>query len=149
MKELSKSEELVIKALIDFTEKKLKASNNNEVSSSGNKFLARILVADSQKDEIVAECINEWVSGSLQSANQLLGAMNMLGLRQEDIQLDSQRLKLIFDIRNKIIHELDINFNAPKRKRNVRSRPRMITETNLLLEIAESVLVSIQRKIKK
>lgn len=144
--DLSKSEELVIKALIDFTEKRLK---NINIGDPGNKFLAKILVSDSQKNEIISECIHEWVSGSLQSASQLLSAMNMLGLTQEDIKLEPQRLKLIFDIRNKIIHELDINFNAPKRKRNVRSRPRMIKETNFLLEIAENVLDSITRKIKK
>lgn len=144
--DLSKSEELVIKALVDFTEKKLKNSNSGEI---GNKFLARVLVSDSQKNEIISECINEWASGSLQSASQLLSAMNMLGLTQEDIKLELQRLKLIFDIRNKIIHELDINFNAPKRKRNVRSRPRMIKETNFLLEISENVLDSIKRKLNK
>jgi hypothetical protein len=148
--QLSKTEDLVIKALIDFAEKKLKNLNSNELSSAtGNKFLARILMADSQKNEIVSECINEWVSGSLQSANQLLSAMNMLGLTQEDIKLDTQRLKLIFDIRNKIIHELDINFNAPKRKRNVRSRPRMIRECNFLLEISENVLIAIYKRVPK
>jgi len=147
--ELSKSEELVNKELIEFVEKKLKNLNSNEWSGAANKFLSRILVADSQKNEIISECIHEWTSGSLQSANQLLSAMNMLGLTQNDIKQDHQRLKIIFDIRNKIIHELDINFNAPKRKRNVRSRPGMIREANFLLEISENVLAAIQRKVVK
>jgi hypothetical protein len=147
LSESKNSDGLVLKALTDFSENKLKTDVTGSINKEGIKFLAKVLVANSQKNAIVSECIKEWTSNSLQSANQLLSAMNSLGITDKEFSLEPQRLKLIFDIRNKIIHELDINFDAPKRNRNVRSMPRMIKETNYLLQIAENVLDSIKKRI--
>ena len=67
--------------------------------------------------KLIEEYIRELTGESLQSADEILRTTAALGLENKTLGLDILRLKEIFQIRNKIIHELDLDLNAPKRKR--------------------------------
>jgi len=68
------------------------------------------------------------------------------GLQPQDIELDGRKKNAaqnIFDIRNKIIHELDMNLYAQagrgKRKRNQRKVEDMKTYVETLLDVGVSL----------
>ena len=56
-------------------------------------------------------------------------------------------LRPIFEVRNKIIHELDINLDAERRNRNVRSRDQLMRHANVLLRIGEEMIKAVDGKI--
>jgi hypothetical protein len=70
-----------------------------------------------------------------------------LGLDPPCLQIEPRRLQPIFQIRNKIVHELDINFNAARRNRQTRRRDEMVTITNELLRIGEALCGAIAVKL--
>lgn len=131
-----------------FVQRRLK-SEIEEKSFEGAKFLARALVAPSIQQQIVEDYMAHLTAGSLQSSDELAKIVAALGLSKEDVVVDHKALRPIFEIRNKIIHELDINLDAERRNRNVRNEPTMKKHTNKLLSIAESILESVDNKLKK
>ncbi len=144
---LANFDERVNEELLKFTSRKLKGDENELNPKRVREFLARILVAESQSYQIVKEFIDSLTEGSLQSAQEVIKAANALGLTQDDIKLESQKLKPIFDIRNQIIHELDIDFELLEQNRHSRTRSKMISHSNFLLEYGENILESVSLKI--
>jgi hypothetical protein len=112
---------------------------------SGAKFLARVLAGESQQSQVIEEYIRELTGASLQSPSELAKAVQALGLA--NVKIDVPRFREIFDLRNKIIHELDINLDGDRRKRNVRGRDPMMTHTNALLEIGEKILGAVDKQL--
>lgn len=107
-------------------------------SLGGTKFLARVLASAQPQRQVIEEYIRDLTGGSLQSAAELSRIAAALGL--SETKVDHTILKPIFDIRNKIIHELDINLDGDRRKRNLRGRDAMMKATNRLLEVGEQIL---------
>jgi hypothetical protein len=70
-----------------------------------------------------------------------------LGVDPEECNIKPESLRPIFNVRNDIIHELDIDFQAPRRRRHNRSRRVMVEYTNTLLEIAEKIFVEVSKSI--
>jgi hypothetical protein len=112
-----------------------------EPSLVGARFLGRVLAAKSPQAQVIEEYIRDLTGTSLQSAEELAKAASALGLSKAKI--DVARFKEIFGIRNKIIHELDINLDGDRRKRNERRREKMMEDTNALLEVGEKVLAEV------
>jgi hypothetical protein len=57
--------------------------------------------------------------------------------------------KEIFEIRNRIIHELDVNFAGGRghRKRNSRTRPALEEYTQILLALGEEIIKKVEVKL--
>jgi hypothetical protein len=113
---------------------------------SGAKFVARLFAAPSHQRQAIEEYIGELTGGSLQSADELIRIGSAFGLQPQDIELDGRKKNAaqnIFDIRNKIIHELDMNLYAQagrgKRKRNQRKVEDMKTYVETLLDVGVSL----------
>ncbi len=112
---------------------------------SGAKFLGRILAAESQQTQVIEEYIRDLTGASLQSAHELAKTAAALGLSKTKVEV--ARFKEIFDIRNRIIHELDMNLDSDRRKRNLRGRKPMMKHANALLEIGESMLQEVDEQL--
>jgi hypothetical protein len=137
-----------IKGIIEkFIEKRLKTDDELEDSKVSNKFLARVLFADSQQSQVINEFIQDLTSSSLQSQEEVFRAVNGLGLDPAKLNIKPPRLKEIFNIRNKIIHEFDIIFDVPGRNRVSRNRNDMIRCTNEILELSEMILVDVGKSL--
>lgn len=128
-----------------FVERKISNDSNPKESKV---FLANIIMAESLRSQCVREYIESLIKESLQSADELIKSARALGVGQDEIKLDAGELKIIFDVRNQIIHELDVKLGAPKRNRRVRRRSSMIYYANYLLNIGEKLLVSVGNRIK-
>ena len=98
----------------------------------GTKLLAEALSEEAPRQRLIEEYVGHLTGDSLQSEEQIRKTVAALGV-DKVLELDFSRLGDIFRLRNQIIHELDIDLNAPKRKRKVRSQ-------KLLLESADFVL---------
>jgi hypothetical protein len=104
------------------------------------KFLSLLITTDSPKKALIAKLIDELRSGSLQSADELLKVANYFAISPEALKLNTKKLKDVFKVRNKIIHEMDITLEKPNRKRTQRNCSDMIQNTNFILKTAENFI---------
>jgi hypothetical protein len=111
------------------------------------KFLALVLADRAPRSRLIEEYIKELTGDSLQSAEEVLRAMAALGFDRKEIDIEVVRLKDIFGIRNRIIHELDIDLDAPKRKRRVRGQTDLLDNSDFVLSVAKKILEGLDRKL--
>jgi hypothetical protein len=135
----------VQRGLETFVERQLRGDPAGAVGFTGHKFLAKIMASDSIRDRLIDEYIQDLTGGSLQSPEELMRTANALGISPDQAGIDATRLHPIFKARNEIVHELDINFNAPRRRRNSRSRDGMVKFATKLLEIGENILAHVEK----
>lgn len=129
-----------------FIRKRISGENDILETGGGAKFLARILADETPRERLVEDYIRELTGDSLQSADEVLRTIAALGIDQKDLKLDIPKLKEIFGIRNKIIHELDIDLDAHKRKRKVRSQADLLDSADSILGIARTILIALNKK---
>jgi len=144
---LAEKDEKVRQGMETFVARRIKSTDEEGLTTQSVKFIAGILASESPRKRILEEYIGSLVGGSLQSPEELYRAVYALGLEPEACDIKQDVCKKIFDIRNKIIHELDINFAAPRRRRHVRRRKDMIDNANRLLGIGESILLCTSNKL--
>jgi len=145
MPTLVRANAVVREGLEKFATRSIRGDADSPEPLSGAKFLGRILAAESQQAQVIEEYIRDLTGASLQSAPELAKTAAALGLSKTKVVVE--RFKEIFDIRNKIIHELDMNLASDRRKRNLRGRESMMKHTNALLEIGESVLQEVGEQL--
>lgn len=138
----------VEEGLETFVRRQLRGELDAGEAASGQKFLARILIAASHRDELVEQYILSLTGTSLQSAEEVARAATALGLAHHELGFNKNQLRPIFDIRNDIIHELDINLSAPNRNRESRNRAQMVRHANSLLELGEKFVRGVERKLR-
>lgn len=113
---------------------------------NGAKFLASVLAEREPRRRLIEEYVKELTGDSLQSAEEILRTAAALGLDPKKIGLNADRLKSIFTIRNKIIHELDIDLNAKVRKRKVRSQADLLENSDHVLWTAKAIIEHVDKK---
>jgi len=131
----------------DFIRKSLGGEANALESRGGTRFLASVLADKEPRRRLVEEYIKELTGDSLQSAEELFRTAAALGLDHKAVGLDHTRLKGIFDIRNKIIHDLDIDLAARVRKRKVRSQSDLLDNCDHILSTTKHLIEHIDAKI--
>jgi hypothetical protein len=132
-----------------FVSRKLRDEIDEIGISERVSFLARVLTAPSTQSQIIEDYIGYLTKGSLQSSDELSRVTKAFGISQKEVIIDHGRLRPIFEARNKVIHELDINFSVSRRRRNLRSEGTMKTYTDTLIELAENILRSVDNKLSK
>lgn len=142
-------DENVQQGLEIFVTRQLRGEVEDLNTSVSNKFLAKVLLADSHQTQVIEEYVQHLTGNSLQSASEVMKAVNALGIDPKQISIDPNKLKPIFDIRNRIIHELDINFEAARRNRSSRRLSDMVDRTNLLLQLSEKILEAVYNKLSE
>jgi len=130
-----------------FVSRKLRDEIDEIGISERISFLGRALAAPSTQAQIIEEYINYLTKGSLQSSEELSRVAKAFALPPKEVIIDHIKLRPIFEARNKIIHELDINLNAPRRRRNLRAQITMKNYTETLIEIAQSILRAVDNKL--
>ena len=113
----------------------------------GAKFLASVLAEKEPRKKRIEEYIKELTGESLQSAEEIMRTVAALGLDPRTLGLEVERLREIFDIRNKIIHELDIDLDAKKRKRKVRSQTDLLDNSGFILTTIKTIVESLDKHL--
>lgn len=132
-------------AFVTFVDKQLRQEGQGNASS--NRFLARILTRAEPQAALIEEYIRKLTDSSLQSSESLFQAVAALGLNPQIVGVIDSDLRPIFSVRNRIIHELDVNLSVARRSRNVRRLGDMIAHTDCLLKVGEQILNSVDRVV--
>ena len=123
------------------------ADDGSPPSAIDPKRLARILLADSPRAGLTTLLIDDLTSGSLQSVEELLKAIAYFGLKPEHLHTEKATLQKIFECRNKIIHEMDIDFEQPNRNRFPRRKSDMVEYAAVLLSVSNSILTGVDEQL--
>jgi RiboL-PSP-HEPN len=112
--------------------------------------LASALLADSPRQDLVDSYIYELTGSSLQSFEELAKAAGALGITINTLNQNKKGIIEIFSTRNKIIHELDVKFEAQQgqRDRNSRTKTKLENDAKLLLTIADEFITAVDNKIE-
>ena len=141
-------DESVWEGLEKFLARRLRTEAEEATGAKAHAFLARILAADSQQAQVIEEYVHDLTGTSLQSDKEVMKAISALGLEAGELEIDASILKPIFETRNRIIHEFDINFEAARRNRQSRTMEQMISHTNNLLTVATAILEGVYAKLE-
>ena len=128
-----------------FIRKRISGEGDVLELAGGAKFLALILAEREPRKRLIEEYIRELTGESLQSAEEIARTTAALGLDYQELELDIVRLKEIFGIRNKIIHELDIDLDAPKRKRRVRGQADLLDNSDFILSVTKTIVEGLDK----
>lgn len=133
-----------------FVQRQLRGDAEEFEGVGGTKFLARVLVAPAPQEKLIELYVLELTGSSLQSADQLIRATKALGLKPSEMMIDPKKLTPLFRVRNKIIHELDVNLDQTRARRNQNSRTRGDMEDNakVLLRIADNLVNGVNQNLK-
>ena len=112
-----------------------------------HKFLSSVLVSRFPQRELINDLVDSLCATSLQSKEQLLRVAAAFNIESKSIVQSPQSLKEIFDARNQISHEMDVDFNQPNRSRRSRRKDVMIGYTNEIFRIALAFLLEVESKL--
>ena len=107
-------------AAIDQTEsveQKFRGFVEKELTRDGTKLLTAVLTSENPRERLVEGLVRHLTSASLQSKDQVLSAASFFGLGEKDVLTNKKVIDRIFRVRNTIAHEMDVDFNQPKRTR--------------------------------
>ncbi len=110
-------------------------------------MLASALSQRTPRDAFLSTLVKKLTSNSMQSRSQLLSAAAHFGIIADELMSDFKKVDQVFEIRNRISHDMDIDFNQSNRRRFPRKREDMVGNTNLLLEIADKFFVAIEKRV--
>lgn len=127
--------------------RRLEAPSSRTGGVSGSQLLAAALASPEPRQRLIEEYVRHLTAGSLQSASSLFEVAAALGVDPPRVGLDAEGLKPVFDARNKIIHELDIDLTARRRTRVVRSQRSMIRYSTVLLRLASAFTKSVDQRL--
>ena len=103
-------------------------------------LLLQAILAKCPRDLLVADLVRDLTSGSLQAVDELSRVGSFLNIPSKELIEDPKKMTRIFEIRNQIAHEMDIDFSQPNRRRHPRARDDMIDYTNALFKVAKTLL---------
>ncbi|MDA8347419.1 MAG: HEPN domain-containing protein [Pseudomonadota bacterium] len=130
-----------------FIHKRINGESDAIELYSGAKFLASVLADREPRRRLIEDYIKDLTGDSLQSAEEILRTAAALGVDNKVVKIDIPRLKEIFTIRNKIIHELDIDLSAYARKRRVRSQADLLDSADTVLDTVRRVVEAVGTRL--
>ena len=111
------------------------------------KFLAGVLTGTDPRTVLIAELVGELTSQSLQSKDHVLRAASFFDIPSNALTSDIRLLDRIFQARNQISHEMDVDLNQPNRNRRPRRKNAMISHTETILQLANAFLVEVDQRL--
>ena len=111
------------------------------------KFLAEVLTGTDPRKVLIAELVGELTSQSLQSKDQVLRAASFFDIPSNALTPDIGLLDRIFQSRNQISHEMDVDLNQPNRNRRPRRKEAMISHTETILHLADAFLTEVDQRL--
>lgn len=146
---LARNDDKIRKKIEVFIEKRLRSKDSIDEIEYHKNMLSKILLSEDPRDFIIEYYIDHLTGSSLQSTQQLLSIVAALNINSDMIRDNKNDLDKLFDVRNKIIHELDVKFKARPRekKRYFRRMNEMRAWTELLLNLSDELIIAIETKL--
>jgi hypothetical protein len=144
---LLERDKAVRKGFEEFILKRISGESDVLELAGGAKFLASVLAEREPRRKLIEDYIKALTGDSLQSAEEILRTIAALGLELGAMKLDIPKLKEVFRIRNRIIHELDIDLSAKARKRRVRSQGDLLENADFILNVTRTVVEAVGARL--
>ena len=109
--------------------------------------MSRILTARDPRAALVEELVRDLTARSLQSKAQILRAGSFFDLPSRELVDDMDLFDAIFRTRNQIAHEMDIDFEQPRRNRAPRPKREMVDFTEAILACGGKFLAGVDAKL--
>ncbi len=108
--------------------------------------MAELLLGNPEQN-LIEVLIEELTGSSMQSVEELKRVVAYLGLAGDGQLIASiEQVKPAFGVRNRIAHDMDINFESHKRRnRTLRKRADMVRDSNRLLAAGESLVLAVDK----
>lgn len=116
-------------------ERKLKKGSETDI-----KYLATVLACPDPRQTMMRDLVDSLRANSLQSKDQLLKVGAHFNILSAKLSSDFDFLQKIFEARNQIAHEMDIDFTQSNRSRHSRRTKDMIAFTNEIFRISDFCL---------
>ena len=97
--------------------------------------------------KLVEALIQEETERSLQSHEAVLNIATYFEVQDDELTVKANNLREIFATRDLIIHEMDVNFDAVRRNRNVRRRDDMVASTEAVLDVTSELITRVRAKL--
>lgn len=131
--------------------KKFESHLRRKLISKNNEFnvelLASALVQKNPRKALIMDLVQDLTSGSLQSAEELFRVASYFDISTKKLTDNAELIKKIFDIRNQITHEMDVDFNQARRNRRPRGRDDMISFTEEIFKLSNKILNEVKNKL--
>lgn len=141
---LARAHESVAGELEKYVTRQLRSDPDESDGGASAVFLAKLLVAESLREALLERYIVSLTGSSLQSAEEFTKACKALGVDAAAAGVRVADLRPVFTVRNRIIHELDIDFDTGIRNRFPRAREKMIDYSNRLLAVGEEIINGVE-----
>jgi len=137
-----------------FVERRIK---RNDIADDGNKqfqidtnYIAQVLTSPDPKIKLLSSLQKYLSDDSLQSRDQLLKAAAHFAITKDQLLTDADMTQKAFNIRNEIIHEMDVDLNEiakGRKKRKMRSSSEMVGYANNIANVALNFINMVANKI--
>ena len=127
-----------------FVERRLRKGDEGHLD---NKFIASALVSRDPRGHLVGRFVQHLTSRSLQSVEQIQRVGAAFDIKSNVLTPDMNALKAVFDARNQIVHEMDVDFTDPSRHRRPRTDSDMVDKTNALFEVSLHFLDEVDQRL--
>lgn len=106
------------------------------------KILGRLMSRESARAELIELMAGDLTDHSLQSYEELATALDCLGIKENTLPKKEAKVTIdeFFRARNRIAHELDMDFTHATRNRRVHQRAGVLKMTNAALLLSESIV---------
>jgi hypothetical protein len=115
---------------------------------AGARFLAKTLAAPSPQRQVIDDYVRELTGGSLQAVEELYRICDALGLPTVKSGIEKKQMAAIFEVRNQIIHDFDMDVAGDRRKRIQRRLSDMRSHVDCLFRVAQEILTATNDKLK-
>jgi len=113
------------------------------------EMIALTLTSRSPREQSLGRFISLLTQESLQSKDQIFQIASIFDIPSKDVYSKPDALRDVFRIRNRIIHELDIDMSGSNHSRVTRSKDEMVNGVNVIFEAAASFLSEVDRRCAK
>ena len=119
----------------------------NKNSEFNVELLASALVHKNPREALIMDLVKDLTSGSLQSAEEIFRVASYFDISTKKLADNTELIKNIFDVRNQIIHEMDVDFKQSRRNRRPRGRDDMISFTEEIFKLSNKIMDEVKNKL--
>ena len=115
--------------------------------SASLRMLAEVLVDRDPRSRLVDQLVHDLTAGSLQApAEELLRVGSYFDIPSADLCLAPRELQRIFNARNEIVHEMDVDLEPLNRNRRQRSLNQIKGFTDEIFKISAALLSEVDKR---
>ena len=111
------------------------------------KYLVSVIAHNEPRSTMISDLIAFLCSSSLQSKDQLLRVAAFFNIPSAQLSTNFALLDQIFEARNQIAHEMDIDFSQARRNRRPRRQDQIISYVNEIFRLAAAFLRQVETKL--